>query len=333
MATPPKVLHSRPPLERMLRIHGLLQRGKWPNCSGLAKQLEISAKTAQRDLEFMRDRLGLPLEYDRVRHGYHYTESVGNFPTVQVTEGELVALLVAQQALEQYRGTPFERTVRSAVQKLAGGLEDDVTFAFGDVLDTFSFHPLGMAPTNPVVFEHLATAVRTRRPVSFAYTKPKTGRTETRNVRPYHLTCLDQCWYLIGHDVDRAALRLFALPRIASVKLGRKTFERPADFSARKFLANSFGAYAGVTSQEVRIEFDAFAAPYIQERVWHESQKLKSLRAGGLVLTMKISRLVQVKSWVLSWGGHAKVMKPQNLREEVAAAAAAILRDRQRPPD
>jgi predicted DNA-binding transcriptional regulator YafY len=70
MAAAPKVPQSRPPSERMLRIQGLLQHGKRPNCSALAKQLEISVKTAQRDIEFMRDRLNLPIDYDRTTHGY-----------------------------------------------------------------------------------------------------------------------------------------------------------------------------------------------------------------------------------------------------------------------
>jgi proteasome accessory factor B len=333
MAAAPKVPQSRPPLERMLRIHGLLQHGKRPNCSTLAKQLEVSVKTAQRDIEFMRDRLNLPIDYDRTTHGYFYTEPVTNFPTVQVSEGEVVALLVAQKAMEQYRGTPFEKMLRTAVQKLAAGLADDISFGFADLVETFSFHTLGVAPVDPTVFERLAQAVRTRRETSFDYTKLKTGRTEARNVRPYHLVCLEQCWYLIAHDCARDALRLFALPRIKSVRLGRKTFVRPATFSARDHLANSFGAYAGATTQEVKIEFDTFAAPYIRERIWHESQKLKSQSAGGLVLTMKISRLVQVTSWVLSWGGHAKVIEPPNMRDKVAAEAAAILSNQKRPPD
>jgi proteasome accessory factor B len=325
MAAAPKVPQSRPPLERMLRIHGLLQNGKRPNCSTLAKQLEISVKTAQRDIEFMRDRLNLPIDYDRTTHGYFYTERVTNFPTVQVAEGEIVALLVAQKAMEQYRGTPFEKMLRTAVQKLAAGLEDDISFGFADLVDTFSFHTLGVAPVEPAAFERLAQAVRTRRETTFDYTKIKTGRTEARRVHPYHLVCLEQCWYLIAHDCARSALRLFALPRIKSVKLGRKTFVRPATFSARDYLANSFGAYAGATTQEVKIEFDAFAAPYIRERIWHESQKLEPLPDGRLVLTMKVSRLVPAESWTLSWAGHAKALEPQELAEQIAEKAAAII--------
>ena len=102
-------LHTRPPLERMLRIHQAILSGGSPNAATLAKELEVSTKSVHRDLEFMRDRLKLPLAFDRRRFGYYYTEEVKAFPTLQITEGELFALVVAEKALQQYRGTSFEK--------------------------------------------------------------------------------------------------------------------------------------------------------------------------------------------------------------------------------
>lgn len=317
MAPPRRMPQTRPPLARMLRIHALLQKGKYPNCATLARQLEVSAKTAQRDIEFMRDRLELPVDYDRGRHGYYYTEEVVNFPTVQVSEGEVVALLVAQKAMEQYRGTPFEKILRRAVEKLAAGLEDEVSLGQADIIDTFSFHAFGVAPVEPVVFERLARAVRTRREVTFDYTKPKTGRTEIRRVQPWHLANLDQCWYLIARDPAKDAVRHFALPRIKAVKVELKSFRRPEDFSPRDYFATAFGSYAGGKPQEVRIEFDATAAPFIKERVWHESQKLESLPDGRLILTMKVARLEPVENWVRSWGGRVKVISSNSSTKSI----------------
>src|SRR5437899_7778632 len=91
---------TRPPLERMLRIHQSIQAGAYPTAGRLAEELEVSAKSIHRDLEFMRDRLQLPLDFDRGRRGYYYTEEVSAFPSVQITEGELFALIVAEKALQ-----------------------------------------------------------------------------------------------------------------------------------------------------------------------------------------------------------------------------------------
>ena len=75
----------RPPLERMLQIHQAIQSGSYPNATTLAAELEVCTKTINRDTDFMRDRLGLPMEYDGTRCGYHYTQPVSSFPTLQIT--------------------------------------------------------------------------------------------------------------------------------------------------------------------------------------------------------------------------------------------------------
>src|SRR5579859_6852380 len=130
---------SRPPLERMLRIHQLIQSASFPNASTLAAELEVSTKSIHRDLEFMRDRLELPLEFDRARFGYFYTQEVSSFPTVQITQGELFALIVAERALQQYRGTSFEKPLLSAIRKMGQALPDTISLDLADVERTISF--------------------------------------------------------------------------------------------------------------------------------------------------------------------------------------------------
>lgn len=58
---------TRPPLERMGRILSLLKEGREVTCRGVGEELEVCSKTIQRDLDFLRDRLQVPLGYDTKR--------------------------------------------------------------------------------------------------------------------------------------------------------------------------------------------------------------------------------------------------------------------------
>ncbi|HEX7654593.1 MAG TPA: hypothetical protein VF607_13880, partial [Verrucomicrobiae bacterium] len=49
---PLATLHSRPPLERMLHIHQVVAANKYPNTVSLSRELEVTSKTIQRDIEF-----------------------------------------------------------------------------------------------------------------------------------------------------------------------------------------------------------------------------------------------------------------------------------------
>src|SRR5580765_4832036 len=147
---------TRPPLDRMLRIHQEVQAEKFPNSASLGRELEISIKTVHRDVEFMRDRLNLPIEWDGARNGYYYTRPVTNFPTMHFTEGELVALVVAEKALQQYRGTSFEKPLLSAIRKIERSLPDTISLNLADVEQTISFRTRAEPILDLQIFDVLA---------------------------------------------------------------------------------------------------------------------------------------------------------------------------------
>jgi proteasome accessory factor B len=323
---PPRELHRRPPLERMLRIHQALKGGKYPNASTLALELEISTKSIHRDLEFMRDRLGLPLEYDGARRGYYYTEEVNAFPTLQITEGELVALIVAEKALQQYRGTSFERPLISAIQKMEQALPDTISLSLTDVEQTISFRTRAEPILNLELFDKIAKATAARQQLELTYRKPGQQQTELRLVDPYHLANINGEWFLFAYDHLRKDIRTFAPARIKALKTTGATFSRPQKFSLEKRLRDSFGVHSGEGQFDISLRFTKDAADYIREKKWHDSQQLVELKNGGVELRLKLSSLGEVQRWVLSWGGEAVVLAPRELQESVRQAAQNILR-------
>ena len=310
--------HSRPPLERMQRLHDLLSNEQPVNCQQLGKDFEVSYKTIQRDLDFMRDRLNLPIEYDATRYTFRYTEKVEAFPLLQVSEGEILALFVAQKVLAQYRGTPFEKTLGSAFQKLTGALKETVSFDLGEWGSDYSFRVTGASAADLEVFRLLARAIVQRQEISFSYQPLRSAQPETRSVHPYHLANIDNAWYLLAHDPQRGQIRTFALPRIRTPRFTKKTFERPRGFSAAKELKGGFGVFAGTGKYLVKIRFDSFASRLVRERDWHPTQKFREAKGGEIELEMTLGALEEIERWVLSWGDHAKVLAPKILIESVA---------------
>jgi predicted DNA-binding transcriptional regulator YafY len=310
---------SRPPLERMIRLHDLLQARAFPNCRTLARELEVSPKTIQRDIDFMRDRLSLPIEYDQLQFGFYYTEPVANFPNMEVSQGEIMALFVARKALEQYRGTSFERSLRTAFQKISDGLRDKIEFQWGDLDSAISFRGLGTSAADIDLFESVSKGVIQSREIQFEYKKPKSAGYEPRRVHPYHLGCISDQWYLFGFDLARGQIRTFVLQRMRGVRRTTTRFHRPADFSINKHLSESFGVFSGHGHYAVRIRFDALAGQLVSERQWHGSQKIKHLPGGGVEMRLELGSLEEVERWILSWGKRARVLEPPELVERIRA--------------
>jgi len=321
---------TRRPLHRIYEIHTWVKAGRYPNCQQLAKELEMTAKTVQRDINFMRDQLNLPLAYDEQRHGYFYEKTVGDFPLLQLSRRELVTLFLARQALGTVRGTRLEQELAQTFERRTAGLSDEVSFSWSELDAAFSVRAAGIVEADARLFGALSDAILQGREIEFVYRKLTSEAPETRRVPPYHLGQVDHGWYLFGFDLDRGAVRTFALPRISELDVTTMPFERPADFTLRSHLGGSFEVWnypdADSGDQEVRVVFRGYAARVVAERRWHPSQEIGSVPAeeGAIELRLRLRGLEEVARWILSWGRWAEVFQPEELRRRVREEAAAV---------
>ena len=320
---------TRRPLLRIYQIHAAIQSGSYPNCFKLAEEIGVERKTIQRDVTFMRDELGLPLVYDDRLHGYYYDRDVSDFPVFQTTAAELAGLFLARTALESVRGTPLADVMREAFAKLTRGMLDRIQFSWRDLDEAFSRKVVEQNPRDVERFGMLAQAILNQNVTSFYYRKLEAEKAEPRRVQPLHLGEVDGGWYLIAMDLDRAALRTFALPRMTRVRVTKEGFERPVGFVGSDYLKQSFGIWnvAGDTVRHVvRVELRDYAARMAQERRWHPTQEVVFLNAKGtrVEVRFEVGRLEEVLRWVLSFGRRARVLGPPELAAMVKAEIAAI---------
>src|SRR5207302_9268623 len=98
---------------------------------------------------------------------------VRDLPTYQITEGELLALVVAEKALQQYRGSSFEKPLLSAIKKMEQSLPETISLNLSEIDRTISFRTRAEPILNLAIFDALATATAAREQLELTYRKPR----------------------------------------------------------------------------------------------------------------------------------------------------------------
>jgi predicted DNA-binding transcriptional regulator YafY len=298
---------------------GRLRSGQPLKATDLARQFEVSLRTAYRDIDFLRDEWRVPFEFDRSRGTYYLTEPTAFVPPIPITRGELLAMFFAEKVARQYRGTPFESDLLSALRKIQELMSEQVSVS-PEMLD--SFLSLDVGPTytpDARIFADIVSALRLHRTALIRYRSLSSGRTTNRRIRPYHVFNHRGDWYVAAWDERRAQVRDFALHRIRRVTLTTESFTIPKEFDFRKYVADAFAIEKGQRPVEVAIRFAPRQARWIRERKWHRTARLQERLDGGCVLRLRVAGLGEVKRWVMQFGAEAEVLAPKRLRDEVSA--------------
>ena len=74
---------------RIIQIDEMLRGGSYVKIASLVRKFGVSQRTVERDFARLRDDLNAPLEYDKSKNMYHYTDPTFSVPNVVLTEGEL----------------------------------------------------------------------------------------------------------------------------------------------------------------------------------------------------------------------------------------------------
>ena len=309
----------KPQHARLLFIDRCIREKSYPNCRSLAAEYEVSVKTIQRDIDYMRIELNAPLEYSARERGFYYTEEQFQLPAMDIRESDLFAIYLADKLLAQYEGTPIHDSLRSVFRKIENALPDSAPARPGGQ-DRFTVFPPFATVILPEVLAAVFDGLRTSTRLEILYRSPG-GEAAWRLVDPYHGVRFEGDWYLVGHCHLRDAIRTFSLARMAEVRKRRERLSLPDRFDFRRLTGSHFGVHWGPEETEVRIRFAPAAADYVRERQWHPTQAIDEQADGSLILTLTVNHLLELRRWILSWGDAARVLAPVSLAEEVRAIA------------
>ncbi|MBU0680438.1 MAG: WYL domain-containing protein [Proteobacteria bacterium] len=317
----------KPQHSRLLFIDRKIQEGRFPNCSSLAAEWEVSSKTIQRDLEYLRYDLEAPLEYSAKERGYYYTEERFQLPAMDVKESDLFAIYLAEKLLSQYEGTPVYHNLCQVFQKIEDSLPSKTTLGPGSDFSRFSFFSAAQTMIRPGIWQAVFDGLRTLHSLDIKYQLPGSkDKGSKRRIDPYHGVRFEGDWYVIAYCHLRKAIRTFSLARISEAAVHPERFTIPDDFDFQAISASHFGVHWSDNETKVRIRFGKEVAPYIRERTWHESQQITNNEDGSLDLELTVSHLFELKKWLLSWGSQAQVLEPGELAKEIKAEVGAMAR-------
>jgi predicted DNA-binding transcriptional regulator YafY len=291
----------------------------------LVRDLEVSKRTVERDIEVLRDFFRAPIAFDRKRCGYIYEDPdfCLDSPDMRLTEGEFIAMFVAHRLMGEVSAFPGHDLCRRAMEKLAGLLPSAVPEKAEQIDQIISFgipalrgDPLSLEET----CARISGAIQERRTITVRYYSASARKETTRLIDPYHLRYSQSAWYLVGYCHTRKEVRTFAVDRMSSLGFQEETFEIPEGFSLEDYFGKSWRIERGEPFK-ARVRFSPQVARYIQERQWHPSQQVKMEEDGCLVASFEVDGWGEFKRWVLGFGGEATVLEPQRLAREIIEEA------------
>ena len=147
---------------RLLRLEKAIQSIAYPSVERLMKELEVSRRTILRDLEELKIFYNAPIEYDRLRKGYYYTDETFFVKNVLISEGELVAMAGILPLLERYDNTPLKETITKVYDTISQMLPNQVEVQ-SSLLNNVQFISDPLPAIDSDVFNKIFEAIKTHK--------------------------------------------------------------------------------------------------------------------------------------------------------------------------
>ena len=334
-----------PKTDRLYKIELLVrQRGSIPFADLLAA-LEVSPATLKRDLEYLRDQLGAPIEYDRSSNGYRFaTGAAGTagasgsagapaasglrheLPGLWFNERELYSLLMAHQLLSGIDANGMlSRHLQPLLDRihdlLGPGGETDAKALMKRVKIISALR----RPVAPECFERMGEALMRRRRLQMRYLTRARGEVGEREVSPQRLVHYRNTWYLDAWCHQRERLLRFALDAVQQASVQETRAKDVAMRQVQAEMDTGYGIFAGGTRREAVLRFSAQAAPWISQEEWHPAQQGRFLPDGSWELTLPYVDETELVMDILRQGEQVQVLAPDSLVAAVRRRLSAAL--------
>jgi predicted DNA-binding transcriptional regulator YafY len=315
--------------ERFYKIQQLLAARDAVRISVFLEALGVSRATFKRDLEYMRDRLNAPIEWDRERRGYRLARDAAEsgryeLPGLWFNPSEIRALLTMQHLLADLQPGLLGPHVKPLLARLRALLESGERSA-DEVERRIRIIHLGARALALPQFEMVANAVLDRRRLHIVYVSRGSNERTARDISPQRLVHYRENWYCDAWCHLREDVRSFAVDAIESAQLLDQKAKTVPDRELDEVLASGYGIFSGRKTTWAKLRFTPERARWVSAERWHPQQKGRFERDGSYLLELPFSDHRELAMDVLRHGPHVEVLEPASLREAVKEQLAAAL--------
>jgi predicted DNA-binding transcriptional regulator YafY len=319
--------------ERFYKIELLLRGRGSVSFADLRAELEVSAATLKRDLQYLRDRLGAPIVYEPASNGYRLgaagaslsAEQRHELPGVWFSENEIHALLTMQQLLAGLDDDGvIARHLQPLTEKLQGMLGADAGEAH-ELMRRVKVIGTARRRAPSRHFELVGSALVRRRRLWVRYYKRSDRSESEREVSPQRLVHYRGTWYLDAWCHASDALRRFALDAVRSARVLESKARQVALRDLEALLDAGYGIYggSGTRLRWATLVFNAEAAQWVANEEWHPQQKSRWLADGSYELQVPYGETTELVMDILRHGDSVQVTGDRAI---VAAIAGRLAR-------
>lgn len=300
----------------------------------LADALDVTPRSMRRYISEMKRELDLQATRERGGGAVRWRMgTAAQSRKVELRRTQAYALLAARRVFEPMRGSALYEEIGLAVQRLLSvtrrpGRGPNAGVADARLEERFLYLPHAPKDYSKRTDEldDLFQSVADLRPLACRYRSTRDKTDERIVIHPYAMVLYKEGIYCVGLHVAKGEVRTFLLDRMSDTDLAvTERFELPADFRIEDYFKGEFGVFRGHDKIKVVVDFAPKVAELVRSRKLHETQKLTSLPDGGVRLTMTVSDVTELSSWVLSWGGTATAIAPPQLVDSVTSELRAAL--------
>jgi predicted DNA-binding transcriptional regulator YafY len=301
--------------ERFYQIDQLLQAGHAVPIERFLSSLGVSRATFKRDLEYMRDRLNAPIEWDRFDGGYRYTEPATGptfaLPGLWFNASEVHALLTMQQLLADLQPGLLEAQVRPLQARLRA-LLGSADHSAEEVERRFRLVSAARRTLSVRHFETVASATLRRRRLLISHFSRQTGTTTERTVSPQQLIFYRENWYHLRRDI-----RSFAVDAISEAAIRDEAAKEVSRGALAEVMDSGYGIFSGRDVTWAKLRFSPDRARWVAAETWHPQQIGSVDPSGRWVLELPYNDPRELLMDVLKHGASVEVLSPESLRRQV----------------